>query len=195
MKISVIVAHPNTGASFNHAITKTVSDTLSAQGHEVVLHDLYHEKFDPVLPAGEEKREENELPEPIRKAMNDVRHSDGLVFIHPNWWGAPPAILKGWLDRVLRAGFAYRFTQDGPLPQMTDKIVQVFSTSNTPKDVEETVYKNPIAHFWKTIVFGLCGCRSFEHRNFEPIILSSPEDRKHWLNEVSETMKRRFPAD
>ncbi|MDO5566694.1 MAG: NAD(P)H-dependent oxidoreductase, partial [Planctomycetia bacterium] len=83
MKVSVVVAHPNTGASFNHAITKTVCDTLAAQGHEVVLHDLYADEFDPVLPLGEEKREENELPQPIRQAMNDVRQSGGLIFIHP----------------------------------------------------------------------------------------------------------------
>lgn len=195
MKISVVVAHPNVGTSFNHAITKTVCDTLAAQGHQVVLHDLYDEKFDPILEPGEEKLEEHELPLPVRNAMNDVRQSDGLVFVHPNWWGAPPAILKGWIDRVLRAGFAYRFTQDGPVPHMTDKIVQVFSTSNTPKEVEENVYKNPIEHFWKTIVFGLCGSRSFEYRNFEPVIMSTLQDRSHWLDEVAETIKRRFPAD
>lgn len=192
MKTTVIIAHPNTDKSFNHAIANAAIKALEEKGHEVTVLDLYKENFDPVLPLNEEKLEESDLPEQIRAMMETIRQSDGLIFIHPNWWGAPPANLKGFLDRVFRVGFAYKFTPNGALSLFTDKTAQVFTTSNTPRDVEVSVYGDPLENYWKTIVFGLCGCKSFERRNFESIIMSSPEDRQKWLDEVTETVKRRF---
>lgn len=192
MKVLVVLGHPNPGESFNRAIAETVCCTLRRMGHEPVLRDLYAEHFDPILPLGEEKLPEEELPETIRRAMDDVREADGLVFVHPNWWGTPPAILKGWLDRVFRAGFAYSFSPAGAVSNFTDKIAQVFTTSNTPRDVELDVYHDPLENFWETIVFGLVGCRSFARRNFEPIVLSSDRERADWLREVEETIRKRF---
>jgi len=45
----------------------------------------------------------------IQRHCAEIRQADGLVIVHPNWWGEPPAMLKGWVDRVLRAGVAYDF--------------------------------------------------------------------------------------
>ena len=193
MRALIILGHPKPG-SFNHAIAETVRQHLQRNGHEVVLHDLYQECFDPVLPVEELNAPEEELPENIRSHMQEIRDADILAFVHPNWWGGPPAILRGWLDRVVRQGFAYRFTPNGPIPMFTEKAVQIFSTSNTPRDVELNVYGDPIEVFWKTVVFGLCGSKTFERRNFESIILSTPEERAAWLDEVAQTIDRRFPA-
>ena len=191
MKTLVILANPKPD-SFNHAIANAVCQQLKEMGQEPVLHDLYAERFDPVLPLEELTIKNEELPSPLREFQAEILEAKGLVFIHPNWWGNPPAILAGWIDRVLKAGFAYRFTETGPIPMLTDKTVQVFSTSNTPREVELNVYKDPLENFWKVIVFGLCGCESFERRNFEPIILSTVEQRRDWLTEVGETIKQRF---
>ncbi len=182
-KFVVILGHQRPG-SFNHAIAEAACRTLREQGHEVVFHDLYVEGFDPVLREEEIKASDAELPEEIRRSMEEIREADGLVFVHPNWWGGPPAMLRGWVDRVLRQGFAYHFTPQGPVAHFTDKAVFVFSTSNTPQEVEINVYKDPVEHFWKVIVFGLCGSKSFKRLNFEPIILSTPEDRCRWLDDV-----------
>ena len=192
MKILIILAHPSSGASFNRAIAETAVRTLEEMGHEPILRDLYAERFDPVLLAGEEKLPVEELPREIQDAIRDVADAEGLVFIHPNWWGIPPAILKGWIDRVFRAGFAYRFSADGVVPQFTEKTVQIFTTSNTPREIELEVYHDPLENFWKTIVFGLTGCKSFERRNFESIIMSSDAERKEWLAETERIILRRF---
>lgn len=191
MKVSLLLGHQKPG-SFNHGIAQLVFETLREAGHEPMLHDLYQEGFDPVLPAGEDKLPEELLPGEIRAHIEEVREAEGLVFVHPNWWGGPPAILRGWVDRVFRQGSVYNFTPDGPVSYIGDKIIQVFSTSNTPREVELNFYKDPIEHFWKVVVFGLLGSRSFERRNFEPIILSTPEQRQDWLEEVRETVRRRF---
>lgn len=192
MKVLVILAHPNDGDSFNRAISERVVQTLRQLGREVVFHDLYAERFDPVLPFDEEKLPIEQLPSEIRLAIGDCQQCDGFIFIHPNWWGTPPAILKGWIDRVFRAGFAYKFSPDGVIAGFTDKTAQLFTTSNTPRDVELAVYHDPLENFWKNIVFGLTGCKSFERRNFEQIILSDENQRTEWLTEVEKIVRRRF---
>jgi len=190
MKISVLLGHQNPG-SFNHAIADGVLNTLAELGHEVFYHDLYAEKFDPVA-LSEEITNESSLPDSVRQHIVELKQAGGIIIVHPNWWGTPPAILKGWVDRVLRNGFAYQFGEKGPVPFFTDKIVQIFTTSNTPRDIEIKVYGDPLEVFWKTVVFGLCGSKSFERRNFESIIMSRNEDRLAWLDEVRQTIKRRF---
>jgi len=191
MNILLILAQNKT-SSFNHAIAARAAAALEELGHSVSVHDLYAEHFDPVLPIGEESLPEEELPQTIRDYLAEVRSSDGLIFVHPNWWGSPPAILRGWVERVFRQNSMYNFSPQGVVSYIGDKVVQIFSTSNTPREIEMNVYRDPIENFWKTILFGLLGCKSFERRNFEPIILSTPEERKKWLDEIEDTIKRRF---
>ncbi|MDR1269639.1 MAG: NAD(P)H-dependent oxidoreductase [Planctomycetaceae bacterium] len=193
MKILLILAHPKPD-SFNHILAETAAQTLRELGHEVLFHDLYLERFNPVLPVDEEKLDESELPEFLRQYLAELRESQGLVFVHPNWWGGAPAILRGWIDRVFRQNSVYNFTPNGAVSYIGDKIVQVFSTSNTPRDIEVNVYGNPVETFWKVIIFGVLGSRSFEHRNFESIILSTPDERRLWIDEVKTTIRRRFTS-
>jgi NAD(P)H dehydrogenase (quinone) len=104
---AVILAHPD-AESFNAAVARTWCETARACGHEAELRDLYRLGFDPVLKASEQ-------PRPDRYAMsNDVaaelaaiQGADVFVLVYPVWFGAPPAILKGYVDRVLGAGFDY----------------------------------------------------------------------------------------
>ena len=191
MKILVILTHPKPG-SLNHAIADTVCRSLTELGHTPIFHDLYAEKFDPVLTDVEMNMTSAELPEPIQSFTKKLLEVDGYVFVHPNWWGGPPAMLRGWLDRVVRSGIAYNFTENGLVQKLGDKIVQIFTTSNTPREVELNVYKDPVEWFWKVIVFGLCGCKSFERRNFESVIMSTTEERQAWLREVEELTRLRW---
>jgi len=191
MKILLVLGHPKPN-SLNHAIAETAVAVLNTLGHEVIFRDLYQERFDPVLPDGEEHLPEEELPRYIQDHLRDFKESDGVVIVHPNWWGGPPAILRGWVDRVVRTNSCYNFTPNGVVSHVGGKIVQIFSTSNTPREVEMNVYGDPIENFWKVVVFGLLGTQSFERRNFESVVLSTPEERRGWLAEVETILKRRF---
>lgn len=191
-KVLIIVGHPDLANSFNGAIARTAAAALTSQGYEPVIRDLYAEKFDPIMPLEETKDKASEAPAEMLAEMEQVKDCAGMIFVHPNWWGTPPAILKGWIDRVFRNGFAYGFTEAGSWQALNDKIVQVFTTSNTPRDVELNVYGDPLENFWKTIVFSLVGSKSFERRNFEQIILSDEKMRADWLVEVDATIRRRF---
>ena len=192
MRILVVIGHQKKG-SFCHAIAQAAIEELNALGHEVVLHDLYAEDFDPVL--RQEELDKNATLDPVvRQHIDEVVSADGYIVIHPNWWGQPPAVLKGWVDRVLRQGACYEFGPEGVIGLLTEKSALVVTTSNTPRDVELAVFGDPLENLWKTCVFGFCGVKDFCRRNFESIILSTPEQRTEWLQEVRDLVQTRFPA-
>jgi NAD(P)H dehydrogenase (quinone) len=195
MKIIIILAHPDK-ASFNHAIANITVETLEAKGHEVIFSDLYDEEFSPLL-FSPEIPQEAKLPTYLEKHCQDLKHADGIVIIHPNWWGQPPAILKGWLDRVLRPDQAYQF-QEGdkgigvPIGLLNASHAIVFNTSNTPHDRETEAFGDPLEGLWKRCVFDFCGVKDFHRRNFSSVVISTPEQRHEWLEEVQEIVDRYF---
>lgn len=196
MKISVIVAHPDAG-SFNLAIAEMAAETLRIAGHEVIFHDLYAEHFDPLLPYAEIARNAH-LPPMIAEHCREVREADGIIIVHPNWWGMPPAILKGWVDRVLRPGIAYRFaetdTGDGvPDGLLKARAAVIFNTSNTPAAREDEIFGDPLERLWKDCIFSFCGVPAFRRRMFGVIVTSTEEQRIAWLAEVRDIMKTTFP--
>ncbi|MFC1706994.1 NAD(P)H-dependent oxidoreductase [Planctomycetota bacterium] len=188
MKVLVVIGHQHKG-SFNHAIADTVTSELKTNGHEVVYHDLYDEGFDPILPHEEIPPDAAQDPA-VQGHIDDVAAADAYVIIHPNWWGQPPAMLKGWLDRCVRVGVAYDFTPEGQIQGLlAGRKALVFTTSNTPREVELSHYGDPLENLWKTCVFGFCGIEHFLRRNFESIVMSTPEQRAGWLEEVREIVR------
>ncbi len=196
MTISLILAHPDP-SSFNHALAGAARAELERRGHEVAFHDLYAEGFDPVLSAGE-IAEGAALPAAVDRHCRELAAADGIVVVHPNWWGQPPALLKGWIDRVVRPGVAYRFLEgDGgegvPEGLLRARAAVVFNTSNTRPARERKVFGDPLETMWKNCVFGLCGVKKFYRRTFGVVVTSSHADRERWLAEVREAVGRFFP--
>ena len=197
MIVLVILAHPNR-ASFNHAIASTCCDVLTANGHNVVFHDLYEERFDPLLPYSEFTRDAV-LQDQIARHCDELSQADGIVVVHPNWWGQPPAILKGWVDRVIRPGVAYEFqegdTGEGvPCGLLKAQCALIFNTSNTETTRERSVFGDPLEAIWRNCVFGLCGVQSVHRRMFSIVVTSSDADRRKWLSEVRATTEKLFPS-
>ena len=192
MKVSIILGHQHAG-SFNHAIAETAKRTLEASGHTVNFHDLYAEGFDPIL-RHEEVARDAELDPVIKAHCTELAEVDGIIVIHPNWWAMPPAMLKGWLDRVLRQGVAYKFTDKGPVGLLKADWALVFTTSNTPKEVELSWFGDPLENLWKTCILLYCGVKRMERTNYESIIMSSPEQRAEWLADVERRVNTAFPA-
>ena len=196
MVISVILAHPDP-ESFNHAIAQMAVEAIKANGHTVFFHDLYQEKLDPLLPA-KEIDEDAKLPAKIKKHCEEIAMVDGIVIVHPNWWGQPPAILKGWVDRVIRPGVAYEFLEGDSgegVPQglLKAKAALVFNTSNTKTQREKDIFGDPLETIWKNCVFGLCGVTNFHRRMFNVIVTSTDKQRKKWLQAVTKDINKFFP--
>jgi NAD(P)H dehydrogenase (quinone) len=187
VKILIVLAHPDP-ASFNHALARAVRDSLVAVGHEVSLRDLHAERFDPVIPVGEIPSE-CELPADIAGWCHEVAQAEGIVIVHPNWWGQPPAILKGWIDRVIRPGVAYHFVEGDagegvPVGLLKARTALVLNTANTPAERELAVFGDPLARIWTDCVFGLCGVTDVRRRTFAVVVTSTPRERAAWLDQA-----------
>lgn len=198
MRISVILGHPNK-ESFNHSIAAAAVESLRGNGHQVFFHDLYLEGFNPVLPGGEIPRGAP-LDPVIERHCEEISLADGIVVVHPNWWGQPPAVLKGWVDRVIRPGVAYEFLEgDGgegvPVGLLRAEAAIVFNSSNTPREREQEIFGDPLETIWKNCVFGLCGITRFYRKMYRVVVTSPKEEREEWLREVRQTVSRFFPEE
>ena len=196
MQISFILAHPDSD-SFNHVIAQTVVETIKANGHTVFFHDLYQEEFDPLLNR-EEIAKNAELPDVIKQHCEEIKVADGIVIVHPNWWGQPPAILKGWVDRVIRPGIAYEFLEGDagegiPNGLLKASAALVFNTSNTESEREKNIFGDPLETIWKNCIFGLCGVTNFHRRMFTIVVTSTEAQRRSWLNKVKKDIDIFFP--
>jgi len=195
MNISLIVAHPNP-KSFNHAIACTARDEALALGHRVCFHDLHAEGFDPILPH-EEFPMKAPVPPAIAAQSREIAEADGIIIVHPNWWSQPPAILKGWMDRVLRPGIAYKFGT-GPngegiiIGLLKARAAVVFTTSNTPAAREVELYGDPLDGLWKRCVWGFCGIKTVHRELFSVVITSTPEQRQDWLLRTRAVVRQYF---
>jgi len=196
MRISVILAHPNE-KSFNHAIAKAAVNQLEHNGHKVLFHDLYKENFDPLL-GWEEIPKDVSLPPIIMEHCAEIAEAEGIIIVHPNWWGQPPAMLKGWVDRVIRPGVAYEFLEDDsgegvPNGLLKARTALVFNTSNTESEREKNAFGDPLETIWRNCIFGLCGVSDFYRRMFGIIVTSAEKQRIEWLDEVRKTVDSFFP--
>jgi|GEM_PF-25892 NAD(P)H dehydrogenase (quinone) len=196
MRISVILAHPDK-ASLNHAITSAAVEQLEMNGHSVSFHDLYAEYFGPLL-VSKEIPKDAVLPEPVKNHCEEIRQADGIIVIHPNWWGQPPAILKGWIDRVIRPGIAYEFLEGDagegiPKGLLKAEAAIVFNTSNTLPEREQQVFGDPLETIWRNCIFGLCGVGNFHRRTFSTVVTSTAGEREEWLEEARTLIDKLFP--
>lgn len=195
MKISVILGHPYE-KSLNAAIAKTVVDTLTENGHSVAFHDLYRENFNPVIPANELVSDATE-DTLVKLHQQEIREADGIIIVHPNWWGQPPAIVKGWIDRVLRENVAYTFAEGDhggglPIGLLKAKTGLVFTTSNTPEERENKVFGDPLNRLWKDCVFDFCGVTTFDRVVFRVVADSTESERKEWIEQTKSVVKQYF---
>ncbi len=195
MNVLVVLAHPNP-CSFNHAIAFTTVEALKGLGHTVKFHDLYAEKFNPVL----EQTETATLTDAaVRRHTEDLAAAEGLVIVHPIWWGMPPAVLVGWVDRVFRMGVAYRFQEVAPgvgIPVgllKADRAI-VFNTSNTPLEAEALRCRDAMGGLWQHCILDTCGVKNYQRRLFTPMNTASQGQREEWLKEAADMIHKQFSS-
>lgn len=178
----LIYAHPRP-KSFNAAIARTVRDALETEGARVAVHDLYRDGFYPVLAC------EPEADGLTERYQQELRAASAYVVVHPNWYGQPPAILKGYLDKVFRELVTYQFPagDDGsgvPEGLLSGRAALVLNTSDTPPDREHAVFGDPLDGIWRDCVFGFSGVTDVHRHTFRPVAGSTDRQRRGWLEEA-----------
>lgn len=158
MRVLCVFCHPRR-QSFTGSLLEGFAAGLAEAGHEAEIADLYREGFDPVL--GEDdfaQFDGGEMPGDVLAEQVRYERCDALVLIFPLWWYGMPALLKGWLDRVFSAGWAYRRRHDpeGSLlePRPCLFLVSVGSSQNV---MDEHHYDASLRHLWRDGVLGYVG--------------------------------------
>ncbi|MBO8186339.1 NAD(P)H-dependent oxidoreductase [Streptomyces spirodelae] len=193
MRIAAYLAHPRPG-SFNHALFDAVADELRRRGCLVSAHDLYAEGFDPLLTAQETETvgEAGATAGPgsagaaLARHRAEVGQADALVFVHPNWWGMPPAVLTGWVQRVLVPGVAYKLgTAEGdPVGLLSASRALVLNTSDTPAEREQREFNDPLNSIWGSCVLPYTGVTDVRRAVFRTVTDSSDAQRAAWLGQA-----------
>ncbi|MFP4615982.1 MAG: NAD(P)H-dependent oxidoreductase [Thiohalorhabdus sp.] len=177
-RILIIYGHPSP-ESFNAAVTEAAQEAIREAGGDFVVHDPYGDGLDPVLSF------RKSLDPHTKRYVRELQEATGYIVVHPDWWGQPPAMLKGYLDLVFQEGVAYQRSKGGGWPPeglLRGNAALVLNTADGPWQGEPA--NDPLEAIWRDRVFGPCGVESVQRRVFAPVSGSTPEQREGWLDEV-----------
>lgn len=143
--------------------------------------DLANLEFDPVLHAG--YRGEQPLEPDLQRAQADILWADHLVWVYPNWWGSMPALLKGFFDRVLTPGFAFRHRPNSALwdKLLVGRTAELLVTMDTPGWYYRWIWHRPGHQQMKHTILGYCGVKTVRITEFAPVHGSSADKRRTWI--------------
>ncbi|MEM4637397.1 MAG: NAD(P)H-dependent oxidoreductase [Candidatus Woesearchaeota archaeon] len=127
MKYLIIYAHPDTESHAKFTLEE-IESRLKELKRDYEIIDLYKINYDPVLSI-REITEKGYAPEIVLEHRKKIDNADILVFIYPVWWNSMPAILKGWLDRTLSAGYAFKYINRIPKGLLNNKRAIIFATT------------------------------------------------------------------
>ena len=188
MNTIIVTAHPSS-VGHTHRIAQAYREAREKQGHHVELLNLYAPENQLPFLAFESMKQWPISPEKNR--MKELlSRSDELVFVHPVWWGAPPAILKNWIDHMFEAGFAFRYNKDGKIEKLfAGKTAKVFVTCGAPGFIYHLMFF-PLKTFWKTAVLGFCGVKLTDLSVLGSMDKGAPEERTARFDRFLERVRR-----
>jgi NAD(P)H dehydrogenase (quinone) len=158
MHILSVIAHPSS-ASFCHAVLERFATGTKDAGHSHEIADLHKEQFSPVMTARDLQQFEGvSMPDDVKNEQRRVERSDALCLIFPTWWYQMPAMMKGWLDRVWSAGWAYEWEHDpeGSLLKPRPCVMLIPTGVSEVMEAEWQCVKS-IEHVYRKGVLGYCG--------------------------------------
>lgn len=183
MKIAIIVGHPDK-ESYNFALAQAYKQGAEKSGaaiKEINIRDL---TFNPNLQFGYRKR--TELEPDLLESQKILKWADHLVWVYPVWWGSVPAIMKGFLDRVLLPGFAFK-TRENSLwwdKYFKGKTSRLICTMDQPPWYYRLFNGAPTHTAMKKLTMNFIGVRSVKITSIGPIRLSTDQFRAKWLKKV-----------
>ena len=196
MKQAIILAHPD-ARSFNATVARTYAEELHALGHEPVMRDLYAMDFDPRLRA-------RELPwaddfatgSDISREIELIDDSQVFVLVYPLWFNTPPAILKGYIERVFGIGFGYGRSGATSGQRLRGRGLVSFTTSGAPEAWAEQSGALPdLRRAYDAYLAQVCGLSVLEHRHFGGIVPGlRPDAAQLMLEEIRSAARRMFTA-
>ena len=182
-RTAIIIGHPDK-ESYNYALAESYKKGVQASGSEIkeiFIHDL---NFNPILEFGYRKR--TELEPDLLRSQEILKWADHLVWVYPVWWGSVPAIMKGFLDRVLLPGYAFNKRKNSLWwdKLFKGKSARIICTLDQPAWYYKWFYGNPSHNAMKKITLNFIGVESVKITTIGPIRLSKDSFREKWLRKV-----------
>lgn len=194
MKHAIILSHPNR-ASFNAAVADAYIKAVRDLGHEAMLRDLYAMGFDPRLGQDEMPFGATFQPRPdVVAERKAIGGADVFVLVYPLWLNAPPAMMKGYLERVFGFGFAYGQDGNGSAPLLCGRKLVTFSSSGAPFHwVQQTGAFEAVRTLFDRHLAAVCGMSVVDHVHFGGIVPGiRPDAVARMLKDVARTAENHF---
>ena len=173
----VVLAHPD-AHSFNGLVADAYCETVRACGQEAIVRDLYAMAFDPVLKNSERPGEHGFALSPdVEAELDTIRGSDVFVLIYPIWFGMPPAMMKGYVERVLGAGVTSRAVQDraGITILKDRRLVSITSSGASEIWLDEQGQVESLRNLFSRYLLHAFGMKSCEYLHFGGIVEGFPQ--------------------
>ncbi len=182
-KILIVQGHPNKDSLSSRIAVKyrEGAESGGAEVKDIVVRDL---NFDPTLFPGYRLREK--LEDDILNAQQLFSWADHLVFIYPNWWGTYPAIFKGFLDKVLWPGFAFRYRKGSKRVEklLKGRSARVIVTMDTPVWYYYIFQGRPGHRAVKTATLEFCGISPVSFYTMSPVRNAPEKLVNRWLDKA-----------
>ena len=179
MRCLLILAHPRRDSLCGALFDAYAGGAREAgvECRELILSEM---EFDPNVHTA--SPEQQSLESDLVRAQHDIDWAEHLVFVYPTWWGTFPALLKGFLDRVMTPGFAFRHvTHDKWDKLLTGRTADLITTMDTPPLIYRFVYRAPGRQALVRATLGYFGVRAARIEAFGPVVASSTAQRSLWL--------------
>jgi NAD(P)H dehydrogenase (quinone) len=167
----VVLSHPDKD-SFNAAVAAKYCEVVEANGQTTVVRDLYKLNFDPILKLREiPGRDDFAVSLDVKAEWDILNDASALVLIYPIWFGTPPAMLKGYVDRVLGSGFGHRAVRARSLHRLKGKSFLSFSSSgNSSPWLEEQGAWSSLRYGFDAYLEHAFSMESAVHAHFDSVV-------------------------
>ncbi|MDR6224414.1 NAD(P)H-dependent oxidoreductase [Desmospora profundinema] len=184
-RILIIQGHPHPD-SLSSSLAQAYQRGAESTDRDVRLLELDKLTFDPNLAYGYKKR--MPLEADLETAQEWIHWSDHIVWTFPVWWGMPPALLKGFIDRVFLPGFAFKYHDKGVGWDrlLTGRTARVFITMDAPFWYYRWAYGKPAHRAFKRMIMEFCGIRPVRFTNLSSVKHASEERIRQWLKEAEQ---------
>lgn len=193
--VLIIDGHPDP-SSLCAALAQSHAEGLRAGGARVEVLALRDLHFDPILRVG--YHEHQSLEPDLQRAQSLIAGARRLVVVTPVWWGSMPALLKGFFDRTLERGWAFRYKHNGmPEGLLAGRSARVIMTTDSPGFYLRFIHGDPTANSLVRSTLKFCGLKPVDMTRIGPVHKSSAAQREGWLAQVraqGQTDAARLPA-
>lgn len=179
-RILIVVGHP-AAESLSASLAEAYGTAARDAGHDARILSLARLAFDPILHEGYARIQD--LEPDLLRAQEDILWAQHLVFAYPIWWGGPPALLKGFFDRVFLPGFAFKYRKDSVFWDrlLAGRSARLLVTMDTPPWYFRWVYRMPGHNQMRRTILEFCGIKPVRTSSFGPVRGAAPARIAGWL--------------